>query len=328
MGSGTRYSARRNVGIIVLTCCTFLAAGCSRTQEIPSGRVELPQGCFVMGELRIYPEEGPLSEVCLEGFEIMRTEVTNRQFQAFVDATGYVTRAERGWRSDEAGGPGVDVPPASAVFVSPIETAGTQQSWWKLTEGASWTSPAGPNRANDWNLDAPVVHVTREDAAAYAAWLGGRLPTEAEWEYAARGGKPGELFGWPDAPSERVAERANTWNGVFPFRNTAEDGHIGVAKVGSYPPNGYGLYDMIGNVWEWTSSPYTPDHSEPSKVRAGEAGYDPKQPEIPVGAIRGGSYLCAQNYCFRFRPAARQAQDLAFGTSHIGFRVVWDLVER
>ena len=143
MGSGTRYSARRNVGIIVLTCCTFLAAGCSRTQEIPSGRVELPQGCFVMGELRIYPEEGPLSEVCLEGFEIMRTEVTNRQFQAFVDATGYVTRAERGWRSDEAGGPGVDVPPASAVFVSPIETAGTQQSWWKLTEGASWTSPAG-----------------------------------------------------------------------------------------------------------------------------------------------------------------------------------------
>jgi formylglycine-generating enzyme required for sulfatase activity len=168
------------------------------------------------------------------------------------------------------------------------------------------------------------VHVTREDANAYANWIGGRLPTEAEWEYAARAGLDGQIYGWDDAETLALSERANTWQGIFPIANTATDGYDGIAPVGSYPPNAYGLYDMIGNVWEWTDEPYFSTHDYESEPALRKNGFDPSQPGIAVGVIKGGSFLCARNYCYRFRPAARQAQDLAFGTSHIGFRVVRD----
>ena len=286
--------------------------------------IELEGGCFQMGDTRVYPEEGPVRQACVESFQITRTEITNRQFEAFVEETGYVTRAERGWQADEDGGPGTDLPPGSAVF-SPIPDAMPENlNWWRLTEGASWRRPLGPDSEHVALPEAPVVHVTREDAQAYAAWAGGRLPTEEEWEYAARGGLEGTLLAWEDAEAVAIENKANTWQGVFPLINSEDDGHRGVAPVASYPPNGFGLYDMIGNVWELTSTPYGPSHSASDRARAGKHGFDPSQPGVPVTVIKGGSYLCSQNYCYRFRPAARQAQDLAFGTSHIGFRIVRD----
>jgi len=290
--------------------------------------VAIDGGCFTLGERPRYAEEGPPTETCIAPFEIARTEVTNAQFAAFVDATGYKTRAERGWGAQETGGPGVEQAPASAVFTGPTGGAGRGMSWWQLIAGASWKNPAGPESdIADRDRD-PVVHITREDAEAYALWAGGRLPTEAEWEFAARAAPDGELSAWADVDyvdkSAKTNARANTWQGVFPVRNMGDDGFDGVAPVASFPANAFGLYDMIGNVWEWTATPYAPTHAPRDVTIAGERGFDPGQPGSAVGAIKGGSFLCADNYCARFRPAARQPQDLTFGTSHIGFRVARD----
>jgi formylglycine-generating enzyme required for sulfatase activity len=282
----------------------------------------LDAACFTMGETRVYPEEGPPSETCVTAFEVTAHEITTAQFAAFVTATGYVTRAERGWSASEAGGPGVDLPPGSALFTPPQGPA-QALSWWRYTDGVSWRLPQGPHGPKARG-DAPVVHVTRADAERYASWAGGRLPTEAQWEYAARGGLNGSLYAWDEAEEIALAGRANTWDGVFPVLNTEADGYSGLAPVGSYPPNGFGLYDMVGNVWEWTAAQYYPTHAPGEAMLARAGGFDPTQPGIDVGVIRGGSFLCARSYCFRFRPAARQAQDLAFGTSHVGFRVVRD----
>ena len=281
--------------------------------------VSLSGGCFNMGETRVYREEGPVSEICLAPFEIWSHEVSNAEFAAFVKATGHKTRAELGWSASDENGPGVDMAPSSALFVSPKNPQGL--NWWKLTDGANWQKPLGPE-SDDFDPSAPVVHITRDDAIAYANWAGGRLPTEAEWEYAARGGLNGELLSWAEAEDAALKDKANTWEGVFPVINSKEDGYVGVAPVGSYPPNGFGLYDMIGNVWELTSSPYYPTHSPGEGAKAYPNGYDPAQGEVPVGVIKGGSFLCARSYCYRYRPAARQPQDLIFGTSHIGFRIV------
>lgn len=313
---------------LVLSLATLaLLAGCSDSQQKASSLlnwVALEGGCFEMGETRVYPEEAPVRQACVAPFRITRTEITNSQFNAFVEETGYVTRAERGWKADEKGGPGMDLPPASAVF-SPVPDATPENlNWWRLIEGASWRHPMGPDSGYVPQSDAPVVHVTLEDAIAYAEWAGGRLPTEEEWEYAARGGLQETLMAWEEAEAVAVEDRANTWQGIFPLINSGTDGHKGVAPVASYPPNGFGLYDMIGNVWEITSTGYAPSHADRDRERAGTAGFDPSQPGIPVSVIKGGSYLCAQNYCYRFRPAARQAQDHAFATSHVGFRVVAD----
>jgi len=280
-----------------------------------------------MGEDALYPEEGPPTETCVEPFEIAPYEVTNAQFGRFVEETGYVTRAERGWGADEPDGPGIDLAPASAVFVQPKGARPATNSWWRLVEGASWRNPSGASDAPPLRDDDPVVHITREDAEAYAEWAGGRLPSEEEWEFAARAAPNGEVSPWADAEYSASQARANTWQGVFPVRNTNEDSFAGVAPVGSFPPNAFGIHDMIGNVWEWTASPYAPSHTERDRTIAGARGFDPGQPQVPVGVIKGGSYLCADNYCARFRPAARQAQDLAFGTSHIGFRIARDVTD-
>jgi len=302
-----------------LAACQAADTPKALTPQTNAQWVSLAGGCFDMGETRIYREEGPLTEVCLEPFEIWSHEVSNADFAAFVKATGYKTRAELGWKADDANGPGIDMAPSSAIFLPPKIPKGL--NWWSLTEGANWQNPLGPNKEG-YDPQAPVVHITRQDAQAYAEWAGGRLPTEAEWEYAARSGLNGELMSWAEAEDAALKDKANTWEGVFPVINSKEDGHAGVAPVGSYPANDYGLYDMVGNVWEWTSSSYYPSHQPGEAAKVYPDGYDPAQGDIPVGVIKGGSFLCARSYCYRYRPAARQPQDLIFGTSHIGFRIV------
>lgn len=306
---------------LAVTACQQSAKTSKLTPKSDAKWVALAGGCFDMGETRIYREEGPVTEICLEPFEIWSHEVTNAEFEAFVKDTGHKTRAELGWKDDEADGPGVDMIPSSAVFVPPKNPRG--MNWWSLIEGANWQKPLGPNKEG-YEPQTPVVHITREDAQAYAEWAGGRLPTEAEWEYAARGGLNGELLSWAEAEEAALQDKANTWEGVFPVINSKEDGYVGVAPVGSYPSNGFGLYDMIGNVWEWSSSTYYPTHAPGEGIKTYPEGFDPAQGDIPVGVVKGGSFLCARSYCYRYRPAARQPQDLIFGTSHIGFRVARD----
>ena len=247
------------------------------------GMVWVPPGTFEMGG-DVYPEEGPRRTVSVDGFWMDRTEVTNADFAAFVKATNYVTVAER------------ETNPGAAVFVMPSGNAdlSTAASWWSYVKGANWKHPGGPDTSIDDRDAFPVTALAYEDVAAYAKWKGRDLPTEAQWEWAARAGKPETT----DQPKE-----ANTWQGVFPLINTGEDGFEGVAPVGCFKPNAYGLHDMMGNVWEWTSD-----------------AYDAQTPRARV--IKGGSYLCAPNYCLRYRPAARQRQEEDLGTTHLGFRTV------
>ncbi|MEO1554378.1 MAG: formylglycine-generating enzyme family protein [Pseudomonadota bacterium] len=298
-----------------------LVAGFAVAQELDW--VALNAACFQMGETRVYREEAPLREACVSAFEITRTEISVAQFSEFVDATGYRTRAETGWSKDEASGPGLDLSNGGAVFHPLSGSRPADFNWWRWVDGANWRSPNGPDQAPAPD-DHPVTQITQDDAAAFARWAGARLPTEAEWEYAARGGLEGELLSWPEAERAAIKDQANIWQGVFPIANTKDDGYDGTAPIASFPANGFGLFDMIGNVWEWTVTPYSPSHADRDRALAGAAGLDFSQPGIAVGTIKGGSYLCASSYCYRFRPAARQAQDLAYGTSHIGFRIVRD----
>jgi formylglycine-generating enzyme required for sulfatase activity len=286
-----------------------------------------------MGSHVHYPEEAPVHRVPVAGFTIDRLQVTNRQFGAFVAATGYVTVAERPLDpADFPGAPPENLVPGSMVFTmtaGPVDLRHLSQ-WWTWTPGASWRQPAGPGSSIDDRADHPVVHVACADAEAYATWAGKALPTEAEWEWAARGGLEGAEFVWGD-DAERPGERlANFWHGDFPWRH--EDGYGSTAAVGSYPANGYGLHDMAGNVWEWTAdwwSTHPPDGVRPCCMAqrprpALEGSYDPAQPQfrIPRRVVKGGSYLCADSYCRRYRPAARRPQMIDTGMSHIGFRCV------
>jgi formylglycine-generating enzyme required for sulfatase activity len=300
--------------------------------------VALPGGTFTMGSDVHYPEEAPAHRVRVAGFSVDACAVTNAQFADFVDATGYVTVAER--PLDPADFP--DLPPerlapGSMVFRptrGPVDLRHLSQ-WWRWTPGASWSHPLGPASSVDRLLDHPVVHVAHEDATAYAAWAGASLPTEAEWEYAARGGLEGAAFTWGDEPRPGGALMANTWDGPdFPWRVTGESGYLRTAPVGSFPPNGYGLFDMAGNVWEWTQDWWTERHPArqpdaccaPADPRGGvrEESYDPAQPQFRNGrlVVKGGSHLCADTYCLRYRPAARRPQPLDTGMSHLGFRCV------
>jgi formylglycine-generating enzyme required for sulfatase activity len=287
-----------------------------------TGAVHIEGGVFRMGDDAAYEEEGPARDVEIDGFWIDRTEVTVARFAEFLAATGYVPVAER--PVDPALYPGADpsfLQPGGAVFKKP-QSADTSNflNWWQFTPGATFRQPEGPaGRTAD--ATEPATQIAFEDAAAFAKWAGGRLPTEAEWEFAARGGAPA-----PDDP-RTAPENANTWQGVFPVMNAKRDGYEGVAPVGCFSPNGYGLYDMLGNVWEWTSDFYAPRQAagtdNPTGVAEAES-FDPNNPGLPSRVLKGGSYLCAANYCMRYRPSARHAQDTGLGTNHVGFRVVYD----
>ncbi len=281
-------------------------------------------GEFVMGAGGLYPDEFPPHKRSVDEFWISESEVTNRDYQEFVDATGYITVAERNPNPEDF--PGIDPEllfPGSASFGSPKNDASDSNmfSWWQFIEGANWKHPSGKNSNIVGKEFYPVVHIALEDALAYAEWKGHRLPTEEEFEYAARGGLDGATYAWGEEFLKNGKHMANTWQGLFPFRNTEEDGFAGMAPVRCYSPNGYMLYDMIGNVWEWTSSQYFPSHLAESNDLSAD---DMQQFGNISGLIKGGSYLCSSNYCGRYRPAARHSQELNLGTNHIGFRTVSD----
>jgi formylglycine-generating enzyme required for sulfatase activity len=293
---------------------------------MPDDMVRIGPGRFRMGSEAFYPEEGPVRSVAVEAFELDRFAVTNADFARFVDETGYLTTAERAL--DPAEFPGLDdYRPGSLVFVptpGPVDLSDWRQ-WWRWVPGATWRQPQGPGSSIEGRDDHPVVQVSFADASAYAEWAGKRLPTEAEWEYAARGGLDGATFAWGEEPNGPEALRANTWQGRFPYRNTGANGWVGTAPVGSFPPNGYGLHEMTGNTWEWTVDPWTDTHAE-----AGDGCTC--GPDRPVGAsaapgettprrvLKGGSHLCAPEYCLRYRPAARSPEAEDTSTTHIGFR--------
>ncbi len=299
--------------------------------------VRLDGATFAMGSDRHYPEEAPVHRVTVSSFAIDATPVTNAAYAEFVADTGYVTVAERPLDpADYPGAPAENLAPGSLVFTGtagPVDLRHLSQ-WWRWTPGACWRRPEGPRSSIAERGDHPVVHVAAEDAEAYAAWMGAALPTEAEWEYAARGGLDGATFAWGDEPRPDGRLMANHWNGDFPWRNSLADGFARTSPVGSFPPNGFGLWDMTGNVWEWTADWYTEHHAadadkpccvpvDPIGGRL-ETSHDPAQPQfaIPRKVIKGGSHLCADSYCLRYRPAARRPQMVDTGMSHIGFRTV------
>jgi formylglycine-generating enzyme required for sulfatase activity len=289
-----------------------------------------------MGSNDFYPEERPVHRVTVDGFWIDEHPVTNAEFRRFVTATGYLTVAERPLNPADypEAEPSLLVP-GSAVFQQPSVPVGLDDHtrWWRYVPGACWQKPEGPGSTLDGRDHHPVVHVAYEDAEAYARWAGKELPTEAEWECAARGGLEGATFTWGDefAPGGRMM--ANTWQGEFPWQNLALDGYVGTSPVKRFPPNGYGLFDMAGNVWEWTSDYFVPQHGKVShaccvprnpRIDNARASLVAGQPgsHIPRRVIKGGSHLCAPNYCMRYRPAARQGETIETSTSHIGFRCI------
>jgi formylglycine-generating enzyme len=305
-------------------------------QPAPAEDMEwIPAGTFRMGSDAHYPEEAPVRSVAVDGFWIDRFQTTNRQFAEFVDDTGYVTVAERPLDpADFPGAPPENLVAGSLVFTM---TAGAVDlrhlsRWWTWTPGACWKHPDGPYNSLAARDDEPVVHVAYEDADAYAAWAGKSLPTEAEWEYAARGGLTGATYVWGDEPERPGEQLANYWHGDFPWR--PDQGYGVRSRVGAYAPNAYGVYDVAGNVWEWTSDWYAESSQEPTgseccvplnpRGDSIEESYDPAQPQfrVPRKVIKGGSYLCADSYCLRYRPAARRPQMIDTGMSHIGFRCI------
>jgi formylglycine-generating enzyme len=310
-----------------------LAVGASAGQDMAC----ISGGTFRMGSNRHYPEEAPVHRVTVDGFWIDKAPVTNAQFERFVAASGHVTFAEI--PPDPKDYPGA-LPhmlyAGSLVFTPPHHAVDLRDwtQWWSFLKGADWRHPYGPDSNIDGLEDHPVVHIAYRDAEAYAAWAGKASPTEAEWEFAARGGLEGAEFAWGDELMPGGRHMANTWQGDFPRQNLATDGYERTSPVTAFPPNGYGLLDMIGNVWEWTSDWWSSKHQAdapkaccvPQNPRGGreDQSYDPRQPRIriPRKVLKGGSHLCAPNYCRRYRPAARHAEPIDTSMGHVGFRCV------
>ena len=322
----------------------FALAACSETEEAPAlpdnavdfaatkscetpsdAPIQLAGGTFLMGREDIYAEEGPLRQTTVDGFWIDRHEVTNRQFAEFVKVTGYKTIAEKPVDPAAFGVPEEQIPafmlePGSAVFTPPDRPSNNYADWWEYVPGANWRKPYGPT-GPDAKPQEPVVHLGWRDIEAYAEWRGGRIPTEAEWEFAASAG--GEK-----TTAQPSGEHANSWQGVFPVVNQETDGFKGIAPVGCFTPNANGLYDMVGNVWEVTADYFRPGHDPADRDNprgpSENGAYDPFNPGFTSRVMKGGSYLCAPNYCQRYRPASRQGRDPGMGASNVGFRVAYD----
>lgn len=297
------------------------------------GMVWIPGGTFQMGSNNHYPEERPVHSETVDGFWIDKYTVTNEQFARFVSETKYVTLAEHPARAEDYPGAKPEMlAPSSVVFCKPAGRVDLRNhfNWWTYVAGANWKHPQGPDSGIEDKAQYPVVHIAYEDTLAYAKWAGKEIPTEAEWEFAARGGLDGATYAWGEEFTPNNRQMANTWQGEFPWLNLCSDGYDGTAPVGQFPPNGYGLFDMIGNVWEWTTDWYASQHF-PKACCSGELSrsnreesYDPAMPEIriPRRVIKGGSFLCAPNYCRRYRPAARMPQAIDTAACHVGLRLI------
>jgi formylglycine-generating enzyme len=339
-------------GALIAVCCLPLTKGDCETRvaggehgndtAAPPGMVRIHGGEFTMGtdDVSSFPNERPAHRVRVEGFWIDEHDVTNAEFATFVEATGYVTTAEKkpDWEElKKELPPGTPKPddsvlvPGSLVFTPTSRPVSLDDlsAWWRWIPGASWRHPEGPDSNISGRENHPVVQVSWDDAAAYAKWAGKRLPTEAEWEYAARGGLEGRRYPWGDEFRPNGKFMANTWQGLFPVTNTAEDGFVGTSPVNSFPPNGYGLYDMAGNVWQWCSDWYRVDAFAElaSKNVCRDSGgptesWDPADPNAPKRVVKGGSFLCNPSYCESYRPSARRGTPPDTGSSHTGFRCV------
>jgi formylglycine-generating enzyme required for sulfatase activity len=310
------------------------------SEPTPEGMVWIPGGEFLMGSETGFPDELPVHRVTVDGFWMDETEVTNLQFRKFVEETGYVTTAEKTPKLEDLAPQmpsGVDIPeenlvPGSICFdlnVDPKTIRKDHPLWpyqiWKYVPGADWRHPLGPESSIDGKDDHPVVHVSWEDAQAYCAWAGKRLPSEAEWEFAARGGLVGQEYPWGNDRNPHGEWRHNIWQGDFPGKPQAADGFAATAPVKSYPPNAYGLFDVSGNVWEWCADWYRPDYydvSPPHNPPGPSSSYDPLEPMIAKRVQRGGSYLCSESYCTGYRVSARMKGDPLSSTAHCGFRAV------
>jgi formylglycine-generating enzyme required for sulfatase activity len=337
----TAKSASNWVGVLIVSLIVLGVAGLAYLQVVnsgssydppgsaPEGMVWIPGGEFWMGvDDQHFPDAQPVHLVRVDGFWMDRTEVTNAMFAEFVQATGYVTVAEKPPDAkDFPGVPAEDLVAGAPVFTPPEQDVPLDRplSWWRYVPGADWRHPEGPGSTIEGRENHPVVHVCWHDAVAYAQWAGKRLPTEAEWEFAARGGLDRKKYSWGDELRPGGQWQANIWQGRFPRENTQEDGFARTAPVGSFPANGYGLVDMAGNVWEWCSDWYHPEYYRVSPRRnpqGPERSFDPHEPRIPKRVQKGGSFLCSDLYCVRYMPGTRGKGAPDTGQSHVGFRCV------
>jgi sulfatase modifying factor 1 len=328
------------LSLIVSLCGSAIAEQKRPVGKAPAGMVWIPGGSFTMGSKddSSRANEGPPHTVQVDGFWIDQHTVTNAEFERFVKATGYVTTAEKAptWEEIQKQLPPGAPKPDDSVFVAgsmvftpsegPVDRS-DMRNFWRWVPGASWRHPEGPNSSIKGRMNHPVVQVSWFDAEAYAKWAGKRLPTEAEWEFASRGGLEQKKFPWGDTDTVNGKFMANTWQGDFPYNNTGADGFTGTAPVKSFPANGYGLYDMVGNVWQWCSDWYRPDtfvqrSNEPSchNPAGPSTGWNPSNPRQQERVTKGGSFLCHISYCQSYRPSARRGTPPDTGMSHIGFR--------